>query len=413
MSSQTDKFDPLNPGGNGGSTNGTSPKNFSSSGFNFVDGDGKVIKNVPLNANNQAIYTKTITAEDLGQKTIGAQFTGNNRFRAGGSDNFTMHVKDEKGNLLPNAALPTVNQIVAGPGIYISAPNGQGVVTISTSPIPLEPTTESLFGVKWSKVSETLLPYGAIGQFTAVGLNGTNLRSRDGVNWVQMYSGHDTPIADLSSELHSSIPDGHLEYNGVGLNGTSIYGRLDRQDDNGCCGADGMFTVEQLSDQYGLITDNFNATNVFVIGVGGGTPGGPTNPDFTIRAHGTDGSGDNNTFIYNSSRDNLPVPEMVNFYITPNKNWSTIFGTATTAVIDLYLDNTYLGGLTNGDNNANEKPIGGLEPRIPYTADKLISTLNNAQITIVQGQVYTYKVEMTKLGAPSTIITATTQIVWN
>jgi len=233
-------------------------------GVTIKDSTGRLATNLPLDSNGRAVYTKTLGENDLGVRTMNSSFTS----KPGTRSNFTQHVLDDNGNL-SGSLEGTVNQVVAGPGVYISSPNGQGVVTVSLTPIPTQPTSEVLFDISWSQQIGSQ-PYGVPGQFIAVGRNGINMRSRDGVNWVQMQSSGVTMLGG-SAELNSTLTGG-LEYNGVGANGASVYGRLGL---NG----DAMLTVAQLSDQNGLITERFISTLIFPIPIStyagsGGTPGG-------------------------------------------------------------------------------------------------------------------------------------------
>jgi hypothetical protein len=229
--------------------------------FNFKDPAGKVLSAVPLDSNNQAVYTKTLTANDVGQGPVRAYFTGDSTYKAGSSDSFVTHTSDINGHNATAGISPTVTQIVAGPGIYISAPNGQGIVTVSTQPLPTTLTTESLWDICWTKTTNPVR--GIVGQFTAVGNNGVNLRSRDGVNWIELQpnitpeasgGGGVTNIYGVSAEIDTSIPGG-LEINGVGGYGTSIYGQLGSNGDS-------VYQVSTLSDQNGTIVAGFNSTTI-------------------------------------------------------------------------------------------------------------------------------------------------------
>jgi hypothetical protein len=257
----TIKFPIPTPGG-GGSTSTVAPTNFSPAGFNFVDANGKVIKNVSLDATQRATYTKTFTAADVGQKTIAVQFTGNHQYKHGATDNFTMAVAKADGTPSADNPNPAVTQIVAGPGIYISAPNGQGVVTIATEPLNIGSFGHDLYDIKWTEmVYESVdgvptLPFGAVGQFTAVGYNGSLMRSRDGFNWVQMAPTTSSYFYGVCAELDSDVAGQHLDYVAVGAGGEAGYSYLGNP-------AGEQFQVGQLQDQNGPITSTFNSVSVF------------------------------------------------------------------------------------------------------------------------------------------------------
>ena len=268
MTNQTNKFlynqGAEGPGGNGDGTGGTlgqlQPKNFSTATFNFAGGDGKVLQSVAIDKNFQAKYAIKLGTAEIGQNKIVAKFTGDHQYAAKSLDDFNINVSDTNGLNDSKSAQGTVNQIVAGPGIFISAPNGQGVVTIGTEPLNLDNFSEDLHEVSWSLAvpdAQNKLPYGIPGQFTAVGANGSILRSRDGHNWVQLPQTTSTNIYGIASEYGLDIGDRHMEYVGVGANGIGFYGRM------GSANGDSFDKVGQLSDQNGYI----NETLVSVITV--------------------------------------------------------------------------------------------------------------------------------------------------
>jgi hypothetical protein len=241
------------------------------------DSSGQLAKSVELDSRGRGVYTKTLGANDQGVRTMNSSFLG----KPGTISNFTQHVYDANGNLSGSLA-GTVDQVVAGPGIYVSSPNGQGVVTVSTEPLPTNKTNDTLFDVSWV-YDTTDRGFGIVGEFIAVGVNGLNMRSRDGINWVQMFPSGQT-IIGISVEQASTLPDNHVEYNGVGLAGRSIYGR------NGT-NKDAMITVSQLSDQDGPITETFISTDIYEAnfataqaggGGGGGGGGVPSTGTFDI-----------------------------------------------------------------------------------------------------------------------------------
>jgi len=152
MTDQTNKFlynqGAEGPGGNGGGGNTGGlppPKNFSTATFNFIGADGKVIKSVPIDENYQAKYKVSPGAGEVGQNRIVARFTGDHKYAARSLDDFNIKVSDANGLNDNKSAQGTVNQIVAGAGVFISAPNGQGVVTIGTEPIDLTNFEEDLY----------------------------------------------------------------------------------------------------------------------------------------------------------------------------------------------------------------------------------------------------------------------------
>lgn len=253
-------------GGNLG-TGATAPTNFSRGTFNITDGNGKVIRSIEIDNNNQAKYTKSITAADIGQKTIKARYTGDHIYAAGPLDTFSAVISDGQGLNSSDAQIGTVNQIVAGPGIWISAPNGQGVVTVSTEPLNINPFKGDLIDVSWSYIVYDYdanykpiyenVPYGAVGQFTAVGDGGVVLRSRDGKNWVQMYPWTTATLYGAASQLAAIIDDGKVEYMAVGSSGQGAYGRL-------WSGTDSLKNVGQLYDQDGAIIDDLFNVGVFI-----------------------------------------------------------------------------------------------------------------------------------------------------
>jgi hypothetical protein len=203
MADQTNKFNPdaviLN--------NAPPQVNWRTPSATIVDGDGKVLAAIPIDpTTNQGTYTRTLTAADLGQQRLSMKFTGSPNYAGGGTDEFTSHIG---GNA--QGQMPYVTKIVAGPGIYISAPNGQGVVTISTVPIPSTLTTEDLFDITWTVSDPANIPStGDQSQFTVGGQNGLMLRSRDGVNFVEMPRSFPIGIGNVHS-LQST------EFNGSGL----------------------------------------------------------------------------------------------------------------------------------------------------------------------------------------------------
>jgi hypothetical protein len=175
MANQTDKFNTGTVRVNGGPVT-----NWATNGFNFIDHDGRVLNNVDIDGNNQARYTRTLTQEDIGQFRVGAAYTG------GRSTNLKSSFGGNVGGSTKSNS-PNVTQIVAGPGIYISAPDGRGVVTVSTQPLGTEITTDDLYDIQWTISDDGDFKKGTdLSQFTAGGDAGLALRSRDGISFTDM-----------------------------------------------------------------------------------------------------------------------------------------------------------------------------------------------------------------------------------
>jgi hypothetical protein len=254
----TNKYPDFGDGGTGG-------VNFQSGGANtqnskldptvaMYDSNGNVIKVVGIDpVTGQAIYATKLTA---GMNGISGAFTGGNGIpvQRGGATNLQVG-----GSNLATAK--TVTQNIAGPGIYLSNPNGKGNVVISTSPFPVTPNKETLYDVVWTTVYNK--PYGVVPQFIATGANGAVMRSRDGKHWSQLRGSPGTTVLGVSSEMNSNIPDNHVEYNGVTYDGKFVYGR---QGTN----SDGMSTVGQLYDASGAITEDLVSTYIFINAGAGG-----------------------------------------------------------------------------------------------------------------------------------------------
>lgn len=180
MADNTDKFGLPDNGGGGGIAS-SSP--FQDSKLDpsvlITDGDGKVLNSLPIDpVTNQAIYKKIMTAADIGRKTLSTKVVGKAGFNPKASDSFTTHVKDADGLNGAQGQTPYVQQIVAGPGIYISAPNGKGVVTISTQ--PFSASYNDLYSITSTISSTAGLPSTAPYEFIVVGAAGLALGSIDG-----------------------------------------------------------------------------------------------------------------------------------------------------------------------------------------------------------------------------------------
>lgn len=175
MADQTDKY-------NTGSVvvNGDPNYNWAQKGFSFTDPSGQVLRTTQIDGNNQARYTRTLQQGDIGQFQLGARFNGAANPYA--SSSFNAHMGGKT-----NSSAPYVTQIVAGPGIYISAPDGRGVVTVSTSPISTEITSDDLFDIQWTINDDGNFKMGTdLAQFIVGGAQGVCLRSRDGINFTDM-----------------------------------------------------------------------------------------------------------------------------------------------------------------------------------------------------------------------------------
>jgi len=182
-----------------------------------LNANGQNLGAIPVDpTTNQAVYQTTVGSQ--GVQTLGMTFTGGRGYAGGASDSYTSHVG---GSAVSQQSV--VTQIVAGPGIYISAPNGQGVVTISTSPIPTQLTSDNLYDIRWTITDPDHIPsVGDQSQFTATGLNGINLRSRDGVNFVEM-----GPPNPYGINLANAVT---LQSNELGGDGTVYWSAFINQD---------------------------------------------------------------------------------------------------------------------------------------------------------------------------------------
>jgi len=201
MAQQTDKFDPA------GSSTSSQRSNTLTPTVNLKGPDGKIKNNVPLDNTRQVRISNTLTCFDVGQQTIGATFSGDGTNKPA-SSNFNLQV----GNQL-SGNLGFVKQIVAGPGIYISNPNGDGVVSISLSPFrDFQTENEDLYHISYTisdleNVNATdqsmfLASGGRLGVATGIGIA---VRSRDGVNWIDINNTNLAAVAlNPSMNLQSS-----------------------------------------------------------------------------------------------------------------------------------------------------------------------------------------------------------------
>ena len=247
----TDKYD-----GPGDSTNtGTETQSSAlPATFQLFDSDGKVIKSIPIDpVTNQAQYS--MVADSKGGQTIQAKYSGGSGYVAGGTDSFTQWVGGSG-----TAKANTVNKVVAGAGIYVSSPNGQGIVTVSNTPVSLTPTTKNIYDVAWSDTIPGTLNEGTIGQFTAVGESGLNMRSRDGHSWTTMKTTTSTNISASTGQMGPTIPNGQVEFYSVGSNGMAYY------TNTGATDGDGITASGQLNTKDGPITENLIAPFTFYNG---------------------------------------------------------------------------------------------------------------------------------------------------
>ena len=291
----------------------------------ITDADGNILTALPLSERGKGTYTRTLTAENIGQNGLSAQFKGSGRFAGGASDSFNTHVADANGNNATMGKFQGVTQIVAGPGLYISSPNGQGVVTVSTQPLQTSVNTDTLFDICWTEAVDS--PYGSIGQFTAVGMGGASASSRDGHNWVHMKPFTDChAIIGVSTEINSNIPDNHLEYNGVSTGGKSYYGRAG-------INGDAIYTATQLSDQNGPISQTFVSTFIFSAagtnssggGGGGGGGGGTTGTTGTYTILFDDANNFGASLAYTPFQGATDSSDC-SVILRTSSNWATEFG---------------------------------------------------------------------------------------
>lgn len=278
----------------------------------LYDGDGEIITTLELDETGSATYSEVMGENDIGYKTVRAVYTGDLDYRARDEDEITLSVADENGEVPTNNKATKVVQIVAGPGIYISPDDGKGVVTISTEPIDTSDVNGEIWDVHFTE-SYGLPGFEGLRQFTAVGTGGINLRSRDGINWVKMGAAVGTSIFGVSTELSPSIPDNHVEYNGVG-DTKSIYGR------EGSTSTVGMSKVTTLTAQNsgvcGLLS-TFAFHNGGSYSASNPSPGsGDWDGEFTALC-GIDGTGTTATLVLRFT-DNIDVYGTgAEFTITP------------------------------------------------------------------------------------------------
>ena len=242
------------------------------------DGTGKNIGGINL-VNGIGSYSRVLTKDNIGQNTISTQYTGDTNFASRSTDNFTSHIANANGANSTTNALNQVTKIVAGPGIYISSPDGQGVVTISLQ--PLNPvTTDDLYSVTYTHFESA--KYNDMSMFMAVGANGASIYSDDGQNWsdigaknAQGAGGATINLYNIINVENSSLADdGSLYFciqSGVdptnvfgnGTNGINDYlsvlwGRLGYTNSSGVTQGDGInYQSSTLIDNTGEIRDQY------------------------------------------------------------------------------------------------------------------------------------------------------------
>jgi hypothetical protein len=209
----TNKFDPA------GSTTSTSRNSDLGGTVNVKGSDGKVVNTYDVDGNGQIRFTKSLLCADQGQQTFNATFTGDATNKPA-TGSFNLKVGDSK-----EASLGFVKKIVPGPGIYISNPNGDGVVTISLEPIrSVSGPVEDLDWITWT-ISDLADPnpsdqsmFLATGGEAGIATNrGIAVRSRDGVNWVDI-NNKDLAIVSLNPALNlqsSTFPGSGQAYVGT------------------------------------------------------------------------------------------------------------------------------------------------------------------------------------------------------
>jgi len=244
MAQQTDKFDPA------GSSTSTQRNNNLNSTVNLKGSDGRIISNTEVPGTKQVRVSKTLTCNDQGLQNVSADFTGDTTNKPA-SGSFNIQVGSTN-----RTSIGHVQKIIAGPGIYVSSPNGDGIVTISLEPFrQLSTGTEDYQFVAFTQTDLSKPPaydnscFIAVGGISGVANNtGIAARSRDGVNFVEINNpagpvsmgsvlniasrdipgagqGYVAPITVLNTATNPPTPNGL----------THIYGYLGRQDTTSCC----------------------------------------------------------------------------------------------------------------------------------------------------------------------------------
>ncbi len=199
----TDKFNPA------GTSTSTDRSSTLTNVVNMRDCNNELVRNVPV-TNNQARFTTT--ASGNGNLCL------NPTYNSGGSSiggSAQVVVGDYN---LGNSNC--VTRIVAGPGIYISPSNGQGVVTISLQPFRATDPEDGWDDITWS-ISDLGNPNKSDqSAFIVVGGTGGLLagdgmcaRSRDGENWVELNNIFaPTGLQNVQAVQSADIPGSGLAY---------------------------------------------------------------------------------------------------------------------------------------------------------------------------------------------------------
>lgn len=258
MARKTEKYDPLNPGVP------TVPRqtNWDRGSNVWVDTNGNVIRADEFSGRTSF----DLTDMPCGVNTIGGRFTGNTIYEETDIKSVTVH----NGDCLNGTG--GVQQLVAGPGIYLSAPNGLGRVIVSTRPLNPNYNKVDYYSVTWPVTTGNVS--GIPLKFFVGGNQGANTSSRDGFNW-----GNAEPnpvgadIATIIAVADSSIPDYHVEVTGSAVNvlgdpsvtvdtGSVVYGRLGWNGTTTTAGyIDSVSNIQKLSSTGG---GPFNLSSIAV-----------------------------------------------------------------------------------------------------------------------------------------------------
>ena len=209
MADQTNKFN------TGSNTTSTILSSQLPGTVNLTDSSGKLVHNGQVNTlTNQVIFTTSFTCT-AGIVTLGAEFTGDG-LNAASKNNLNFSVGGKT-----SGSYGQVTKIVAGPGIYISSPNGDGVVTISLEPFHTANETENLARIVWTQTDNSLAidttcfiaVGGGPGVAGQVPASGVAVRSRDGDNWVDINNkpfsvGLGDVVAVESADVFNLLPTG-------------------------------------------------------------------------------------------------------------------------------------------------------------------------------------------------------------
>jgi len=200
MTCQTDKFNPA------GSSTSTDRLSTLTDVVNIRDCNLELLKNVPVSG-SQARYVVSATSNQNLCVTTDYN-TGSGRFQVVVGD---YNIGNSN----------CVTRIVAGPGIYISPSNGQGVVTISLQPFRQPEVDDGWDDITWSisdlgnpnkSDQSAFIVVGGTGGLNAG--DGLALRSRDGDNWVELNNRAPAAVGLLRVQAvqSSDIPGSGLAY---------------------------------------------------------------------------------------------------------------------------------------------------------------------------------------------------------